>query len=150
MSHIIYALAFIFISLVFAFAYLGANSKNDETNGYNVEKKAETENESSNYSSNYIHPVKRIHFEPNRTGTVIRGSIVNPESFILAARKNQYMTVHITSSNNNVLFQIRKDNSLLTEKSTNDWQGVLPETGDYYIDLIPQNQADYTLEVSIR
>jgi hypothetical protein len=102
--------------------------------------------------------VRRVRFPRGRTTAVLRGSIVNDEmnQYILGARAGQKMAVHITSPRNRAKFDVylRGDRSVLANSAaedTTDWEGELPESGDYVISVYSVGgNARYTLEVTIR
>lgn len=101
---------------------------------------------------------KRVKFPRGRTTVVLKGSIVNDRmnQYLLAARVGQTMTVHITSRGRRAKFDVYPvANRSAFENSggedTTDWQGVLPESGDYIISVYSTTRsASYTLEITIR
>jgi hypothetical protein len=100
---------------------------------------------------------KRVQFERGRTSTVIKDSVVRgtKDNYILGARKGQTLTVHISSSEDNAVFDVYRyveDGKRLTdEDETTDWEGELPESGDYLISVSgTRGNASYTLEITIR
>jgi hypothetical protein len=102
--------------------------------------------------------VRRVRLPRGRTTAVLRGSIVNDgmNQYLLGARAGQKMTVHVTSPRNRAKFDIylRGDRSALANsgaEDTTDWEGELPESGDYVISVYSVGgNARYTLEVTIR
>jgi hypothetical protein len=102
--------------------------------------------------------VRRVRFPHGRTTAVLRGSIVNDgmNQYVLGAKAGQKMTVHIASPKNRAKFDVylRGDRSVLASsgaEDTIDWEGELPESGDYVISVYSVGgNARYTLEVSIR
>jgi hypothetical protein len=66
------------------------------------------------------------------------------------------MIVHITAVEKNAVFYIvGPDGSMLPgaadDADATDWEGALPESGDYSIYVSPsRGNATYTLEVTIR
>ena len=100
---------------------------------------------------------KRVRFGKGRTSTVIKGAIVRGEvhNYILGAKANQTMTVHITSLEKNAVFTVYfsgKQEAVADDATeTTDWQGVLPTNNDYVIEVgSSRGNASYTLEISIR
>ena len=99
---------------------------------------------------------RRIRFERGRTTKVIKDAVVRGtrDRYILGARRGQTMTVHITSLEDNAVFDVyRTGNSqpLAGAQETTDWSGELPRSGDYVIEVSgTRGNASYTLEVTIR
>ena len=97
---------------------------------------------------------RRIRFGRGRTTAVLKGAIVRgtDERYRLRASARQTLTVHITSVENNAVFEIfapRSGRSLAGVG--NDWSGELPRSGDYTIVVSSERgNADYTLEVTVR
>jgi hypothetical protein len=65
------------------------------------------------------------------------------------------MTVHITSNEDNAVFDVywyvEDGTRLTTEDETVDWEGELPESGDYMIAVSgTRGNATYRLEISIQ
>ena len=97
---------------------------------------------------------RRIRFGRGRTTAVLKGAIVRGEDdrYKLRARKGQTMSVHITSVENNAVFEIFAPNSGRSMAGVgNDWSGKLPRSGDYTIVVSGERgNAEYTLEVTVR
>jgi len=102
---------------------------------------------------------KRIKFPRGSSSTVINNAVLRDEidQYILNARAGQRMKVDISSVENNASFQITRSDKtqLLPGASFDDdakhWNGELPETGDYVIEVAPtRGNATYRLKVEIR
>lgn len=97
---------------------------------------------------------RRIRFGRGRTTVVLKGAIVRgtDDRYKLRARAHQTMTVHITSVENNAVFEIFAPHSGRSLAGVgNDWSGELPRSGDYTIVVSSERgNADYTLEVTVR
>ena len=102
---------------------------------------------------------KRIKFPRGSSSTVINNAVLRDEidQYILNARAGQRMKVDISSVENNASFQITRPDKtqLLPGASFDDdakhWNGELPETGDYVIEVAPtRGNATYRLKVEIR
>jgi len=102
---------------------------------------------------------KRIKFPRGSSSTVINNAVLRDEidQYILNARAGQRMKVDISSVEDNASFQItRPDNTQLLPGASFDddakhWNGELPETGDYVIEVAPtRGNATYRLRVEIR
>ena len=102
---------------------------------------------------------KRIKFPRGSSSTVINNAVLRDEidQYILNARAGQRMKVDISSVENNASFQITRPDKtqLLPGASFDDdathWNGELPETGDYVIEVAPtRGNATYRIKVEIR
>jgi hypothetical protein len=101
---------------------------------------------------------KRVKFPRGRTSTVINNAVLREEvdQYILNARAGQRMKVDISSIEDNASFEIvRPDKTRLSGADWADdakhWNGELPETGDYVIEVAPtRGNATYRLKVEIR
>lgn len=99
---------------------------------------------------------RRIRFESGRTTKVIKDAVVrgDRDRYILHARAGQTLIVHITSVENNAVFDIYRPGgkrTLENAQESADWTGSLPRTGDYIIEVGgTRGNATYTLEVTIR
>jgi hypothetical protein len=98
---------------------------------------------------------RRVRFARGRTTTVIKDAVVRGtrDRYILGARRGQTLTVHITSLEDNAVFDIRRVGSRQTlpgAEETVDWSGELPRNGDYVIVVGgTRGNATYTLELTI-
>ena len=101
--------------------------------------------------------VQRVRFARGRTTAVLKGAVIRAtkDRYILGARGGQTMIVHVTSLEKNAVFYIVGPNGTLPgaedDAHATDWEGPLPESGDYSIYVSPsRGNATYTLEVTIR
>src|SRR5215218_2562625 len=79
---------------------------------------------------------RRVRFPKGRTSVVLKGAAVRgtQDKYILRAGSGQTMTLHITSTEDNAVFDIVAPGSgqpLASEVT--DWTGKLSSTGDYTI-----------------
>ncbi|HEV2799341.1 MAG TPA: hypothetical protein VGW12_02530 [Pyrinomonadaceae bacterium] len=99
---------------------------------------------------------KRVRFARGRTTAVLKNSVVRGtvDRYLLGARKGQEIIVHITSVENNAVFDIYtpQGDTLAGEgEDSTDWSGTLPQNGDYIIEVSgTRGNATYTLEVMIK
>ena len=99
---------------------------------------------------------RRIRFERGRTTTVIKDAVVrgDRDRYILRARAGQTLTVHITSVEENAVFDIYRPGGKLTLENAQesmDWTGTLPRSGDYIIEVGgTRGNASYVLELTVR
>ena len=96
---------------------------------------------------------QRVRFARGRTTTVLRGSLIRGEriNYVLGARAGQLMIVHITSREQNAVFDIRAPRGALLAQETTDWEEQLPRSGDYVITVGgTRGNTSYTLEITLR
>lgn len=97
---------------------------------------------------------RRIRFARGRTTKVINDAVVRGtrDRYLLRASRGQTLIVHITSLENNAVFDIGAPGGrhTITQEST-DWTGELTRSGDYIIVVGgTRGNATYTLEVTVR
>ena len=99
---------------------------------------------------------RRIRFESGRTTKVIKDAVVrgDRDRYLLRASAGQTLIVHITSEENNAVFDIYRPGgrrTLENAQESMDWTGTLPRSGDYIIEVGgTRGNATYTLEVTVR
>jgi hypothetical protein len=97
---------------------------------------------------------RRVRFARGRTTKVINDAVVRAtrDRYLLGARAGQTLIVHITSLENNAVFNIYAPGGRrVLAQETTDWTGELPRSGDYIISVGPtRGNATYTLEVTVR
>lgn len=100
--------------------------------------------------------VTRIKFARGRTTAVERGSVHRGMShdYLLKAGAGQTLTVHL-AARGGVNFDIRTPGHVDSlAQGVKDWSGVLPQSGDYRINVLPDTTTErsipYTLEVTVR
>ena len=100
--------------------------------------------------------VTRIKFARGRTTAVEKGSVQRGMShdYLLKAGDGQNMTVHLATSAG-VCFDLYSP-ALRDQLAScaRDWEGALPASGDYRINVLPDTTTErtiaYTLEVTVR
>ncbi|HEV7902770.1 MAG TPA: hypothetical protein VGO96_02925 [Pyrinomonadaceae bacterium] len=99
---------------------------------------------------------KRVRFARGRTTATFKNSVVRGtrDRYTLGARAGQKLSVHITSVENNAIFDIYtpQGGTLVGEgEDSTDWSGTLPQDGDYVIEVGgTRGNATYTLKVTVR
>lgn len=97
---------------------------------------------------------RRVRFARGRTTTVIKDAVIRAtrDRYVLRARAGQTLIVHITSLEDNAVFDVYAPGGRRTlAQEATDWEGELPRTGNYVISVGPtRGNASYTLEVTIR
>ncbi len=103
---------------------------------------------------------KRIEFKRGTNSTVVSGTVRGDEQaeYVLAAKKGQRLIIKLTSvpAKSSVFQLLGEDNDTLgLEHDANfSYSGVLPKTGDYFINVKRPTEAKgtsrYKLTVSVR
>lgn len=101
---------------------------------------------------------KRVRFAKGKSSATLSGAVVrgDRDTYILGAKAGQMMTVKITSTERNAVFQIADPNGeFLQDAGDGDdamnWTGSLPESGNYRIIVGgTRGNATYKLTVSIK
>lgn len=99
---------------------------------------------------------ERVQFPRGRTTAVLNGRAdKDGRHYLLRARAGQRMIVHLSSPKKDIHFQVvpAREGGEAIESSVQarDWEGDLPETGDYYVSVFSNKEAgDFTLEITIR
>ena len=102
---------------------------------------------------------KRVRFAPRTSSTTIKGAVIRGERdrYYLGAKAGQTMTVKITSTEKNAVFQIYfhgEEESLPGAGDQDDatsWSGQLPIDNEYVIVVGgTRGNAAYTLTISIK
>ena len=96
---------------------------------------------------------KRVRFPKGRNSVVLRGAAVRgtQDRYILRAGSGQTMTLRITSTEDNAVFDVMAPGGQSLASEVTDWTGELPATGDYTIVVGgTRGNATYRLAVTIR
>ena len=100
---------------------------------------------------------ERITFQPGATSATVTGHLpaFGYKPYILAASAGQTMTVELSFTKGEAILVIygADGNVLISDHAeATQWEGVLPTTQDYHIDLKgnPNGDTDYTLVVTIK
>jgi hypothetical protein len=96
---------------------------------------------------------RRVRFARGRTTAVIKDAVVRGtrDRYVLGARAGQTLTVHITSLEDNAVFDVIAPGRKTIGEESTDWTSELPRSGDYIIAVGgTRGNATYTLEVTIR
>jgi hypothetical protein len=96
---------------------------------------------------------KQIRFARGRTTAVIKDTVrlCTAHEYYLRATGGQTMTVHLATGSR-TSFSVYAPTGDIIEGAdgVKDWEGSLPETGQYIIHIGTDATAAYTLEVTIR
>ncbi len=100
---------------------------------------------------------KRIKFAKGKTSAIVKGAVLRDEvdTYIVGVNKGQWMTVDVTSIENNASFRIRNASGEYVQgadelSEATIWKGTVTESGDYKIEVAPnRGNATYSLKVSV-
>jgi hypothetical protein len=97
----------------------------------------------------------RVRFQPGTSGATIEGAVLRGtrDRYYLEARRGQRMHVRITSIEDNAVFTVyrKAGGKRLAPLEARSWQGVLPSSGDYIIEVGgTRGNATYVMRVTIR
>lgn len=100
----------------------------------------------------------RIRFAKGKSSATLSGKAKYAMSYVydLGAQKDQTMNIHLTSPHNIVQFSLIRPDQETMEKGflVTDWQGKLPQKGDYSIVLVMNDAKakliEYTLTVEVK
>lgn len=111
-------------------------------------------------AQNQAHTVieRRLNFRPGRTGAAVSGTARYGMSYVyrVRAREGQTTVVRLTSPAKRALFSVIAPDGETIEGAftTAQWSGELPQTGEYRIVVVMEdqvaNKVPYKLSVSIR
>ena len=95
---------------------------------------------------------ERVSFDKGSTGATIRGSVTanQKKRYLLNCGSGQQMTVQIRQGSINVTI-ISPNNQTIGNavNSVSQWQGKLPNTGDYIIEISAPNQSGYLINIEV-
>lgn len=101
---------------------------------------------------------QRVRFAKGKSSTTLLGKAKYTMSYVyeLGAQKDQTMSIHLASRNNLVQFSLIRPDQETMDKAflVTDWQGKLPQKGDYSIVLVMNDDkakvVDYTLDIEVK
>lgn len=95
---------------------------------------------------------ERVSFNEGSTGATIRDSVTpnQKKRYLLNCGSGQRMTVQIRQGTINVIV-ISPDNQTIGNavNGVSQWQGKLPNTGDYIIEISTPNQSGYLINIEV-
>ena len=95
--------------------------------------------------------VKRIRFARGRTTAVVKETIrlCTSHEYTLKASAGQKMSLHLATGKRTSMTLYAPNGDTLLDGGM-DWEGELPESGNYTVQIGTDATARYTLEVTIR
>ncbi|MEZ4861905.1 MAG: LysM peptidoglycan-binding domain-containing protein [Caldilineaceae bacterium] len=98
---------------------------------------------------------EEIHFAPGTTSATVTGTVADPAHrvYMVRAEAGQTMQVELTSASNLANFSVRglEDGQVLKDYGATAWQGVLPKTQAYLIEILTMefSTSNYSLFIEI-
>ena len=95
---------------------------------------------------------ERVSFEPGATGVTLRNSLPDNKSkrYVLLCNSGQSMTVNVPEGTVSAAIIAPNGEKVATANSTTPWQGQLPSSGDYTIEISGDNKANYGVKIEVK
>ncbi len=95
---------------------------------------------------------ERVSFEPGATGVTLRNSLPDNKSkrYVLECNSGQSMTVNVPEGTVSAAIIAPNGEKVATANSTTPWQGQLPSSGDYTIEISGDNKANYGVKIEVK
>ena len=95
---------------------------------------------------------ERVSFEPGATGVTLRNSLPDNKSkrYLVECNSGQSMTVKVPEGTVSAAIIAPNGEKVATANSTTPWQGQLPSSGDYTIEISGDNKANYGVKIEVK
>ena len=95
---------------------------------------------------------ERVSFEPGATGVTLRNSLPDNKSkrYLVECNSGQSMTVNVPEGTVSAAIIAPNGEKVATANSTTPWQGQLPSSGDYTIEISGDNKANYGVKIEVK
>ena len=95
---------------------------------------------------------ERVSFEPGATGITLRNSLPDNKSkrYLVECNSGQSMTVKVPEGTVSAAIIAPNGEKVATANSTTPWQGQLPSSGDYTIEISGDNKANYGVKIEVK
>lgn len=95
---------------------------------------------------------ERVTFESGATGVTLRNSLPDNKSkrYVLECNSGQSMTVNVPEGTVSAAIIAPNGEKLATVNNTTPWQGQLPSSGDYTIEISGDNKANYGVKIEVK
>lgn len=127
-------------------------NKPPSTSSLPLSTPAAPEVRSQTNSSTPSDSTERVSFDKGSTGATIRDSVTanQKKRYLLNCGSGQGMTVQIRQGSINVRI-ISPNNQTIGDavNGVSQWQGKLPNTGDYIIEISAPNQSGYLINIEV-
>jgi len=95
---------------------------------------------------------ERVRFRPGATGTTLHGSVTaqQRQRYLLGCSKDQQFTVQVLHGQVDIKIVAPTQHTLGTiSRGNSQWQGFLPSTGDYAVEISAPNGSDYAISIEV-
>jgi hypothetical protein len=95
---------------------------------------------------------ERVSFEAGATGTTLSNSLPDNKSkrYLVECNSGQSMTVKVQEGQVSATIIAPNGEKVGTANSTSQWQGQLPSSGDYIIEISGDNKANYGVQLEVK
>ncbi|MEZ2241077.1 hypothetical protein [Microcoleus sp.] len=95
---------------------------------------------------------ERVSFEPGAIGVTLRNTLPDNKSkrYLLECNSGQSMTLKVEEGKVSATIIAPNGEKVGTANSTSPWQGQLPSSGDYTIELSGDNKANYGVKIEVK
>ncbi len=95
---------------------------------------------------------ERVSFEPGAIGVTLTNSLPDNKSkrYLLECNSGQSMTVKVQEGTVSAAIIAPNGEKFATVNSTTPWQGQLPSSGDYTIEISGDNKANYGVKIEVK
>lgn len=95
---------------------------------------------------------ERVSFEPGATGVTLSNSLPDNQSkrYLLECNSGQSMTVNVPEGTVSAAIIAPNGEKVGTANSTSPWQGQLPTSGDYTIEISGDSKANYGVKIEVK
>jgi hypothetical protein len=95
---------------------------------------------------------ERVTFEPGAIGVTLRNTLPDNKSkrYLLECNSGQSMTLTVEEGTVSATIIAPNGEKLGKANSTSPWQGQLPTSGDYTIELSGDNKANYGVKIEVK
>ena len=95
---------------------------------------------------------ERVSFEPGATGVTLTNTLPENKSkrYLLGCNSGQSMTLNVQEGTVSAAIIAPNGEKVATVNSTTPWQGQLPSSGDYTIEISGDNKANYGVKIEVK
>jgi hypothetical protein len=95
---------------------------------------------------------ERVSFEPGATGVTLTNTLPDNKSkrYLLGCNSGQSMTLNVQEGTVSAAIIAPNGEKVGTANSTTPWQGQLPSSGDYTIEISGDNKANYGVKIEVK
>ncbi len=95
---------------------------------------------------------ERVSFEPGAIGVTLTNTLPDNKSkrYLLGCNSGQSMTLNVQEGTVSAAIIAPNGEKVGTANSTTPWQGQLPSSGDYTIEISGDNKANYGVKIEVK